>query len=191
MKLLRIAVGALILIVPGLVLGAVQRPNLKPSSILRGAGIATGGQAGQTLGLMDIRHTNQAKSSAERIILDFGKSNLQPLNGVVGYYHAELQQSPPRLAVELPLTLGSKVSETEVLKRLSKSRSIKRALITFDRTSQSTNLVLQFKKPMMVRLSQVQSPKAPGKLIVDLMPLEAQTKASARGSQSPSQKVRR
>lgn len=157
--------------------GAVQKPTLKPSPILKGSGTLTGGQAGQTLGLTDIRHFNQPKSTAERLILDFGKSNLQPLNGIVGYYHAELQQSPPRLAVELPLTLGSKISEKEVIQRMAKSRSIKKVLLSFDRTSQSTNLILQFKTPMMIRMSRVEDPKSPGKLVVDLMPMGASTAA--------------
>ncbi len=161
------------LLIPLTMFGAVQKPTLKPSPILKGAGTLTGGQAGQTLGITDFRHFNQPKSTAERIIIDFGKSNLQALNGVVGYYHAELQQSPSRLAVELPLTLGSKVSEKDVVQRLSRSRSIKKAMISFDRTSQSTNLVLQFKTPMMVRVSRVEDPKAPGKLVMDLMPLGA------------------
>lgn len=165
---------AVLLLIPMTSRGAVQKPTLKPSQVLKGAGTLAGGQAGQTLGLTDIRHFNQPKSTAERIVLDFGKSNLQPLNGVVGYYHAELQQSPPRLAVELPLTLGSKISEKEVEKRLAQSRSIKKVLLTFDRTSQSTNLILQFKQPMMVRMSRLEDPKAPGKLVVDLMPMAAQ-----------------
>lgn len=155
---------------------AIQKPSFKPSPILKGSGTATGGQAGQALGLMDVHHFNQPKSSAERVILDFGRADLKPLNGVVGYYHVELQQSPARLAVELPLTLGSKVSEKDVIQKLSRSRNIKKVMMTFDRTSQSTNLLLQFKVPMMVRVSRVENPKHPGQMVVDLMPVTASVK---------------
>lgn len=149
---------------------AVKKATITPSRILRGSGSLTGGQAGQPLGLLDIKNTVSKK--AERIALQFGRADLQPLNGVVGYYHVELSKNPPRLAIELPLTMGSKLDEKDVLRKLEKSKHVKKAMMSFDRVSQSTNLILQLKSPVMVRLTRVENPKAPGQLVVDLMPLK-------------------
>lgn len=166
-------ISSLALVAVGTAQAALPRNSyIKPSAILKGSGTLTGGQAGQTLGLLNIQSSGSKKTKAERITFEFGKADLQPLKGVVGYYHVELYQNPPRLAVELPLTLGSKVSEKELAKKLAQSLHVKKAVMTFDRTSQSTSLLFQLKRPVMIRLTRVENPKVTGQLVLDIMPLK-------------------
>lgn len=173
MKAILLMLGMWSLILSQAALAALPKASyVKPSAILKGTGTLAGGQAGELLGLLNVTNFHSPKSKAERITLDFGRSDLQPLKGVVGYYHVELSSNPPRLAVELPLTLGSKLTEKELTARFAQSLNIKKTMITFDRTAQSTSLLFQLKQPMMIRLTRVENPKATGQLVLDLMPLK-------------------
>lgn len=150
---------------------AIPKVEVRPSPILKGAGVVMGGKAGPVLALMDIRRSESKKSKTERLVLDFGSGNLKPVNGQVGYYHAELQTQPARLILELPQTMGSALSEEQILSRFKKSLYVEKALVQFDRNLQSMTMVLQLKKAIQVRVTPVKNAKAPGKLVVDMMPL--------------------
>lgn len=163
--------GALGLLLSSVAYSAIPKTYVQPSPIIKGRGSMAGGEAGQMLGLVDLRHSSSKKNKAERLVLDFGRSDLKPLHGVVGYYHAELSTNPPRLVLELPLTIGSNVTEEQINRRIQGSLHIKKATMSFDRTAQSTILVFQLRSPVELRVSRAQNPKAPGKLALDFMPL--------------------
>lgn len=173
-SLLMSALTALALMVLGTantVQAAVPKAEFKPAPILKGEGVLMGGKAGPTLALMDLRRSASAKLKKERVVMDFGGGNLKPANGLVGFFHAELQKKPSRLILELPQTYGSSLSEAQIQSRFKDSLYVKKAMVQFDRNLQSMTMVLELKSPMQVKVSPIRSRKGPGKLVVDIKPL--------------------
>ncbi len=141
-----------------------------PSSIIRGVGAISGGQTGSNMSLMDLRRTASQKSKIERLVMDFGGADMKSKKGVAGYYHVEVSYNPKRLVIDLPQILASQLTEAEILKRLKGSAYIESAMLNFDRTAQTMQLILQLKKAVNVRVLQVKNPKVVGKLVLDMSP---------------------
>lgn len=158
---------------------AVPKAQVVPSRILHGEGMAQGGRSGIALSLMDVRHSRSKTGRMERLVLDFGSADLREAKGLVGYYHAELQENPARLILELPQTYASRLPEKEILKRLRKSAAIRSAQIDMDRNLQSMTMIFEFNSPMQARVSRVADPSTTGKIVIDLLPDSPQARRRA------------
>jgi hypothetical protein len=159
---------------------AIPKANVTPARILHSSGVAMGGKAGGALSLMDFRRSTSPKSKMERFVLDFGGADMKEAKGLVGYYHAELQENPSRLVLELPQTFASLLPEKEILKRLEKSLYVKRAQIGFDRNLQSMTLIFELKRPVQARVARVDNPETSGKIVIDLLPENPAAKRRAQ-----------
>lgn len=146
----------------------------RPSSIIAGIGAVSGGQSAGNLALMDFRRTYSKKAKVERLVMDFSGPDMKPQKGLAGYYHVEVSYNPKRLTVDLPQILSSKMSETEILRRVKGSPYIENGMLNFDRTSQTMQLILQLKTAVNVRVLQVKNPKVVGKLVLDIGPYKKQ-----------------
>lgn len=183
---------------------AVQKPVLaKPNRILKSAGVVTGGESGPGLALMDFRRSSSPKNKLERIVLDFGAADMTEKKGLIGYYHAELQDNPARLILELPQTYTSRLDDKAIRQRLRDSLYVREAFVEFDRNLQSLTMVFQLREPVQLKVTPVRDPRAAGKIVLDFMPVAktlpspkagavvpAKAKAAAGSKQSDS-KVRR
>lgn len=159
---------------------AIPKAQVSPTRILVGSGVAQGGKSGMALALMDFRHSASKNGKMERLVLDFGSADLKEAKGLVGYYHAELQENPSRLVLELPQTYASRLPEKEILKRLQKSNFVRGAQIGFDRNLQSMTMVFQFKGPVQARVARIASPDTTGKIVIDLAADNPQARAARR-----------
>lgn len=138
---------------------------------VRGVGSLYGGQARSQLGLLDIRRTSSAKKKIERYVFDFGTADLRPTNGLAGYYHVEVSDKPSRISIELPQVLASRISETDLQKRIKGSEFVKRIQLQYDRSTQSTFIHMQTYYPVTARVAQVKNQNTLGKMVLDLMPV--------------------
>ncbi|MBX3016762.1 MAG: hypothetical protein KF767_02645 [Bdellovibrionaceae bacterium] len=170
---------------------AIPKAQVNPSRILIGNSSTQGGKSGQALALMDVRHSASKSGKMERVVLDFGSSDLKDAKGLVGYYHAELQQNPARLVLELPQTYASRLPEKEILKRLQKSNYVRSAQVGFDRNLQSLTMVFQLKQPVQARVARVTNPESTGKIVIDFAPDTPQARAAlARRQQQQASRLR-
>lgn len=152
------------------VAAALPKAGALPRPILNRSGVLMGGQAGENLALLDLRRSDSKTKKMERIVLEFGSADLKERKGLVGYYHAELQDQPARLVLDLPQTYASRLPEKEILNRLKNSLFIREAMIQFDRSSQSMSFVFHLKQPVQLRVSRVDNPEYLGKLVLDMAP---------------------
>lgn len=175
----------------GAAMAAIPKAQVSPTRILIGNASTQGGKSGQALSLMDVRHSASKNGKMERVVLDFGSSDLKEAKGLVGYYHAELQENPARLVLELPQTYSSRLQEKEILKRLQKSNYVRSAQIGFDRNLQSLTMVFQLKQPVQARVARVTNPESSGKIVIDLAPDTPQARAAlARRQQLQANRLR-
>lgn len=173
-----------------LAVAAIPKAQVAPTRILIGNSSTQGGKSGQALSLMDVRHSASKNGKMERLVLDFGSSDLKEAKGLVGYYHAELQENPARLVLELPQTYASRLPEKEILKRLQKSAYVRTAQIGFDRNLQSMTMVFQFKKPVQARVARVSNPESSGKIVIDLAADTPQARANIQKQLARRQQAR-
>jgi hypothetical protein len=149
---------------------SVPKATALEIQLARGVGAIYGGETRGLMGLLDVRKSSVAKQKIERLVFDFGSQDLKPKLGLAGYYHVEVSNNPPRISIELPQVMSSRITEVELQRRLAGSIHIKRAQIQFDRISQATQINLQLNGPVTARAIQVRNPKVLGKLVVDLFP---------------------
>lgn len=187
------------------VVAAVPKAGLmKPVPILRGSGVTTGGESGTSLSLMDVRRSSSTKTKLERIVMDFGGSDMKPSKGFVGYYHAELQDNPARLILELPQTYTSRLPEKEIMSRLKDSMYIRKSSIQFDQSVQSMTMIFELSHPIQLKVTPVKNPNFSGKIVIDMMPLlaaplpaasvsakKASAKAETKAGSKTNKRVRR
>ncbi len=140
-----------------------------PAKILVGQGVAIGGLAGSGFTLMDIRRTADAKKKMERIVIDVGDHQGNPLKGYPGYYHAELQKNPQRLVLDFAQMPKSRLDELMISSRLKNSLAIRNSEMSLDPVENSLNLTLNLKPNTKVRVYQVAGVKSTSKVVVDLI----------------------
>lgn len=159
---------------------AIPKAQVTPARILNGAGVAMGGTSGPALALMDFRRSVSKKNNVERFVLDFGSADLKETKGLVGYYHAELQDNPSRFILELPQTFATRLPEKEILKRLQNSLYVRQAKVDFDRNLQSMTLIFQLKQNVQAKVVRVDNPATTGKIVIDFRPEVRTTARQAR-----------
>jgi hypothetical protein len=141
--------------------------QVKPKNILLSEGALQGGKAGIVTSLLDLRETKTKDNKQERVVVDIGDSKSQKLIGRLGYYTVELRKNN-QMVLNFNQTLTSKFSEKELQSRFKTSAFVKNAKMIFDPTSQTTSLILDFKKAVAVKVISVGGAKQTGKLVVDL-----------------------
>lgn len=139
----------------------------KPTKILSGQGMVTGGQAGTGFSLKAVEWSKLA--GKERLILDVADLNGAPIRGFPGYYHVELQQKPRRrLVIDFAQTPNTFLDEKDILKKVKGSAAISGASFVLDPTDQTLSLILDLKKDVKAQVFQVAGKKNTSRVVVDL-----------------------
>lgn len=137
--------------------------------ILDGFGSQIGGVAGSGFTLLDLRVTRDVHKKIERIVMDMGDMNGEPIKGLPGYFHVELRDHPQKLVIDLAQTPHSKVDERMLAAAFKKSLAVKKTAITVDPVDNTLTISLDLKKHTKARVFQVAGQKQTSKVVVDLI----------------------
>ncbi len=133
-------------------------------------GVIVGGRVGKGYTLLSLRRSFTKQTETERVVLDIGDINGKPILGEVGYYHVSIERSPARVVIDLAQVSRSGVDQDKLLKIFKSSPLVKSAEITYDPEDSATNLVLNFKYKTQVEVFEINSPNAPGRIVIDMKP---------------------
>ena len=137
--------------------------------ILQHSGSQIGGVAGSGFTLLDLRVTQDRNKKIERIVMDVGDMNGEPLKGLPGYFHVELKDNPQKLVIDLAQTPHSKVDDRKLAAAFQKSLAVSKTAITVDPTDNTLTISLDLKKNTRARVLQVAGQKQTSKVVVDLI----------------------
>ncbi len=130
-------------------------------------GRVTGGEAGSGFSVLDLRRTDEPKKKLERVVIDLGDFKGHPIFGKSGYYHAEVQEKPPRVILDLSQTSYTKVDEKQLRERFKSSLFVSSTDMTLNPEDHSLNITLNFKQKTGVKVFSVTSPKKTARLVLD------------------------
>lgn len=133
-------------------------------------GVVVGGRVGKGYTLLALRRSFEKETETERVVLDIGDINGKPVLGEIGYFHASIERNPARVVLDLAQVTRSGVDQDKLLKIFKNSPLVKSAEITYDPEDSATNLVLNFKYKTKVEVFQLNSPDAPGRIVIDMKP---------------------
>jgi hypothetical protein len=135
-------------------------------------GLVVGGQAGTAYSLLRVRRDLSEKLGMERIILDLGDAEGRPLRGIVSYFQASVEKSPPRLVLDLAQLSRSGVNESTLRKIFSTSPYVRRVELTADPEDHSASLTFAFKQPMAVEVFSMPSRTKASRIVIDIKTLD-------------------
>lgn len=138
-----------------------------PGKVLNRQGVLTGGLAGTGFSLVDLKFNKL--SDKERVILDIGDLNGGPVRGLPAYFHAELQENPRRLVLDLSQTPTSMIDDHQMMERFKGSKSVANASLVMDPTDKTLSLILDFKKDVKAQVFQVSGKVGTSKIVIDLL----------------------
>lgn len=133
-------------------------------------GVFIGGVAGRGFSLRNVTRRFGAKSKIERVVVDIGDENGEPLIGPAAYFHIEVDQQNSRVVMDLSQVQRSKLSVDQLKKIFSKSPYVALESIGYDPQDRATNLTLRMKRPIMVEIFSPEGEKKPGRIVMDLKP---------------------
>ncbi len=131
------------------------------------SGSFRGGSAGVGFSILSLKRVYSTDGHSERLIFEIGDKDGHLQSGNTGYFHAQLFRNPSQFSLDFSQLLLSKVSSTQLKKLISKSKLIQNADLTSDFEDHSTNVSLQFKAPIKMRVFTLSPYKKSAKLVVD------------------------
>jgi hypothetical protein len=131
-------------------------------------GVVIGGEAGSGFTLLGVRRANSSKAALERVILDIGDREGQPLLNKVGYFHVSIEKNPSRVIIDLSQTSRSKISELELAKIFAKSPFVTKAELMMEEEDNSAKIVLNTKVPVAAEVFRMPSAKKASRIVIDL-----------------------
>ncbi len=131
-------------------------------------GVVIGGKAGSGFTLLNVRRENSTKLAIERVILDIGDKEGQPLLNQLGYFHVSVEKNPPRVVIDLSQVRRSKVTEMEISRLFSKSPFIRDVELSMQAEDSSAKLVLNTRKPVAAEIFEMPSSKKASRIVIDL-----------------------
>lgn len=138
----------------------------KPAKILARQGAISGGLAGNGFSIRDVALLKLPQK--ERLIIDMGDINGGVLRGLPAYYHAELQENPPRLILDFAQTPRTLLEERNFRTKLKDSKRISFSQMLLDPTDQTMSLIFNLKKGTKAQVFQVRGEKGTGRVVVEL-----------------------
>lgn len=142
-------------------------------------GVVIGGIAGTGFTLREVRRKFGAKSKMERVVLDLGDENGEPIKGSPAYYHVEVDQKKSRVIMDLSQVQRSKMTEKQLRNVFMGSPYLALDSITYDPEDGATNLTLRMKRPIKVEIFSPNDAKKNGRIILDVSPVEMDRPSSA------------
>lgn len=148
---------------------AVYAKNYKPTfgKGLLSEGSFRGGGAGPGFSLISLKRVYSTDGKSERLIFEIGDKEGNSYVGQPGYFHAQLFRKPSKLSLDLSQLLKSQVSPEEFKELFKKSKLVKSANISADEDDQSTNIQIQFKSAVKMRVFTLSPDSMSPKLIID------------------------
>lgn len=126
-----------------------------------------GGGAGIGFSLLRLKRVYSTDGMSERLIFEIGDKDGQAFIGQPGYFHAQLFKKPSKLSLDLSQLLKSQVTSKELKKIFKKSKLVKSASITSDAADNSTNISIQFKSSVKMRVFTLSNQTSSPKLVID------------------------
>ena len=133
-------------------------------------GVFIGGKATGAVSLLNVRRTFSPKAQIERVIVDLGDKQAQPLGRNMSYFQVNMDSAQNRLVLDLAQLNLSRVSEAAVQNLFRKSPFVASVSLTLDPEDRAGTLVLNFKKPMRLEVYQLLKENAPARIVMDLTP---------------------
>lgn len=131
-------------------------------------GTVIGGESGTGFSLRGLRNHFAQQTGIERLILELGDAQGEPLFGKVSYYTVNLEVAPPRIVIDLAQVTRSGVDDEKLKKIFAKSPYVKKAKVMYDPEDLTTTLVLELKKPLAVEVFNMVSESKTGRIALDL-----------------------
>src|SRR5690606_31561767 len=122
------------------------------------------------------RRAFSAKSKLERVIIDLGDKEAKPLGRAMSYFQVSMDSKDNRVIVDLSQLMLSKVSEAQIRRRFAKSPYVSQVDLTLDPEDKAGTLVLKLTRPMKLEVFQLVKARKPGRIVMDLKPLQAAKK---------------
>jgi hypothetical protein len=126
-----------------------------------------GGGAGIGFSLLRMKRVYSTDGNSERIILEIGDKEGRAFVGQPGYFHAQLFKKPSKLSLDLSQLLKSQVTSKDLKKMFKNSKLVKNASINSDSEDHSTNISIQFKSSIKMRVFTLSTQSTSPKLVID------------------------
>lgn len=143
-------------------------PHSSKGQFLEGR-LYKGGQAGFLQSLLQVEKKNLKQASAERIRFIFGNEKGQKSRQPLGYFHVQHDKKNNRIVLDIAQLSVSRVSEEQIRRVLSGSPLISAVTFTSDPEDGSSTLVLNLRKPALLRVAKQKTKFGPA-LALDLRP---------------------
>lgn len=126
-----------------------------------------GGGAGVGFSLLRVKRVYSTDGNSERLIFEIGDKEGRAFVGQPGYFHAQLFKKPSKLSLDLSQLLKSQVTSKDLKKIFKNSKLVKTASINLDSEDHSTNISLQFKSSVKMRVFTLSTQSTSPKLVID------------------------
>lgn len=156
----------LIFIVVSSMAMAIPHPNKK--AFIEG-GLYRGGQSGYLQTLLAVEKQSFKNMNAERIRLVFGNDKGLKSKQPMGYFHVQHDVKNNRVVIDIAQMAASRVNEDQIRRILVSSSSVANVSFTADPEDNSSTLVLNLKKPVLLRVVKQKTKFGPA-LALDLRP---------------------
>ncbi|MEY4617264.1 MAG: hypothetical protein RJB66_2224 [Pseudomonadota bacterium] len=149
-----------------------QANMVTPTTALAADGFLTegsfrGGGAGVGFSLLRVKRVYSADGNSERLIFEIGDREGRAFIGQPGYFHAQLFKKPSKLSLDLSQLLKSQVTSKDLKKIFKNSKLVKNASINSDSDDHSTNVSIQFKSSVKMRVFTLSTQSTSPKLVID------------------------
>jgi hypothetical protein len=139
-------------------------------------GVFTGGVAGKGTSILGLRRVYSSKIKIERIIVDLGDGEMKPTHKNLGYFQVGMDSKNNRIVLDVAQLAYSKISENQAKDLFRKSPYVAKVSLTLDPEDKAGTMVLQLKQPAKLEVFQLKNSKRPGRIVMDISPLQSKTR---------------
>lgn len=135
------------------------------------SGVLVGGQSGVEFSLIGVRSETAPEILGERIIFDYGNRQGAPQNGEPGFFHVAIDQNAKRAVIDLAQIRSTTVDPQKLKQILGASKLVSESDMTMDPIDGTTNITLNFSRPVRLRVGSRNGDRA--RLEIEVQPIEA------------------
>lgn len=137
------------------------------------SGATIGGQSGTEFSLLGVR-AESIDRAGERLTLSYGDRFGQPQPGEPGFFHVAVDRDAKRIVIDLAQITKTAIDPQKLARILSASKLIASSEMTMDPQDGSTNITLNLKTPVQMKVASVANGQA--QVVIDLVPVEGNRK---------------
>jgi hypothetical protein len=135
------------------------------------SGVLVGGQSGVEFSLIGIRSETAPEISGERMIFDYGNRQGAPQNGEPGFFHVAIDQNAKRAVIDLAQIRSTTIDPQKLKQILGASKLVTESDMTMDPIDGTTNITLNFSRPVRLRVGSRNGDRA--RLEIEVQPIES------------------